>query len=107
MNFRTPPTPNFNRISEVKYNLTVLENVQTVESHTKNILHVCFYDSYSIVKTVSKAIESVEIKSFYPSILKRTGIYRPPLYPVKVTEWPPIGKIAAHSACDMFHGMGT
>ena len=23
---------------------------------------------------------------------------------VKVTEWPPIGKIAAHSAYDMFHG---
>ena len=22
---------------------------------------------------------------------------------VKVTEWPPIGKIAAHSAYDMFH----
>ena len=26
---------------------------------------------------------------------------------VKVTEWPPIGKIAAHSACDMFHGIST
>ena len=26
---------------------------------------------------------------------------------VKVTEWPPIGKIAAHSAYDMFHGIGT
>ena len=26
---------------------------------------------------------------------------------VKVTEWPPIGKIAAHSAYDMFHGMST
>ena len=25
----------------------------------------------------------------------------------KVTEWPPIGKIAAHSACDMFHGIST
>ena len=25
---------------------------------------------------------------------------------VKVTEWPPIGKIAAHSAYDMFHGYG-
>ena len=24
---------------------------------------------------------------------------------VKVTEWPPIGKIAAHSADDMFHGV--
>ena len=24
---------------------------------------------------------------------------------VKVTEWPPIGKIAAHSAYDMFHGI--
>ena len=23
----------------------------------------------------------------------------------KVTEWPPIGKIAAHSAYDMFHGI--
>ena len=26
---------------------------------------------------------------------------------VKVTEWPPIGKIAAHSACGMFHGIVT
>ena len=24
---------------------------------------------------------------------------------VKLTEWPPIGKIAAHSAYDMFHGI--
>ena len=24
---------------------------------------------------------------------------------VKVTEWPPIGKIAAHSAYDVFHGI--
>ena len=26
---------------------------------------------------------------------------------VKVTEWPPIMKIAAHSAYDMFHGIST
>ena len=26
---------------------------------------------------------------------------------VKVTEWPPIRKIAAHSAYDMFHGIST
>ena len=26
---------------------------------------------------------------------------------VKLTEWPPIGKIAAHSAYDMFHGIST
>ena len=26
---------------------------------------------------------------------------------VKVTEWPPIGKIAAHSAYNMFHGIST
>ena len=26
---------------------------------------------------------------------------------VKVTEWPPIGKIAAHSVYDMFHGINT
>ena len=26
---------------------------------------------------------------------------------VKVTEWPPTGKIAAHSAYDMFHGIST
>ena len=26
---------------------------------------------------------------------------------VKVTVWPPIGKIAAHSAYDMFHGIST
>ena len=26
---------------------------------------------------------------------------------VKVTEWPPIGKIAAHSAYDLFHGICT
>ena len=26
---------------------------------------------------------------------------------VKVTEWPPIGKIAAHSAYDIFHGIST
>ena len=25
----------------------------------------------------------------------------------KVTEWPPIGKIAAHSAYYMFHGIST
>ena len=25
----------------------------------------------------------------------------------KITEWPPIGKIAAHSAYDMFHGIST
>ena len=25
----------------------------------------------------------------------------------KVTEWPPIGKIAAHSAYDMFHGISA
>ena len=24
-----------------------------------------------------------------------------------VTEWPPIGKIAAHSAYDMFHGISA
>ena len=28
-------------------------------------------------------------------------------YTHKVTEWPPIGKIAAHSAYDMFHGIST
>ena len=26
---------------------------------------------------------------------------------VKVTEWPPIGKIAAHSTYDMFHGISA
>ena len=26
---------------------------------------------------------------------------------VKVTEWPPIGKTAAHSAYDMFHGISA
>ena len=26
-------------------------------------------------------------------------------YKVKVTEWPPIGKIAAHSAYDMLNGI--
>ena len=26
---------------------------------------------------------------------------------VKVTEWQPIGKIAAHSVNDMFHGIST
>ena len=26
---------------------------------------------------------------------------------VKVTEWPPIGKIAAHSAYEMFYGIST
>ena len=26
---------------------------------------------------------------------------------IKVTEWPPIGKIAAHSAYDMFHGISA
>ena len=26
---------------------------------------------------------------------------------VGVAEWPPIGKIAAHSAYDMFHGVGA
>ena len=29
------------------------------------------------------------------------------IFLIKVTEWPPIGKIAAHSAYDMFHGMST
>ena len=29
------------------------------------------------------------------------------IFLVKLTEWPPIGKIAAHSACDMFHGIST
>ena len=29
------------------------------------------------------------------------------IFLVKVTEWPPIGKIAAHSAYDMFHGIST
>ena len=29
------------------------------------------------------------------------------IFSVKVTEWPPIGKIAAHSAYDMFHGVST
>ena len=27
------------------------------------------------------------------------------IFLVKVTEWPTIGKIAAHSANDMFHGV--
>ena len=27
------------------------------------------------------------------------------IFLVKVTEWPPIGKIAANSAYDMFHGI--
>ena len=29
------------------------------------------------------------------------------IFLVKVTEWPPNGKIAAHSAYDMFHGIST
>ena len=29
------------------------------------------------------------------------------IFLVKVTEWPPIGNIAAHSAYDMFHGINT
>ena len=29
------------------------------------------------------------------------------IFLVKVTEWPPIEKVAAHSACDMFHGIST
>ena len=29
------------------------------------------------------------------------------IFLVKVTGWPPIGKIAAHSAYDMFHGIST
>ena len=29
------------------------------------------------------------------------------IFLVKVTEWPPVGKIAAHSAYDMFHGVGA
>ena len=29
------------------------------------------------------------------------------IFLVKVTEWPTIGKIAAHSAYDMFHGIST
>ena len=29
------------------------------------------------------------------------------IFLVKVTEWPSIGKIAAHSACDMFHGISA
>ena len=29
------------------------------------------------------------------------------IFSVKVTEWPPIGKIAAHSAYDMFHGISA
>ena len=29
------------------------------------------------------------------------------IFLVKVTEWPPIGKIAAHSAYNMFHGIST
>ena len=27
------------------------------------------------------------------------------IFLVKLTEWPPIGKIAAHSAYDMFYGI--
>ena len=27
------------------------------------------------------------------------------IFLVKVTEWPPIGEIAAYSAYDMFHGI--
>ena len=29
------------------------------------------------------------------------------IFLVKITEWPPIGKIAAHSAYDMFHGISA
>ena len=29
------------------------------------------------------------------------------IFLIKLTEWPPIGKIAAHSAYDMFHGIST
>ena len=29
------------------------------------------------------------------------------IFLVKITEWPPVGKIAAHSAYDMFHGIST
>ena len=29
------------------------------------------------------------------------------IFLIKVTEWPPIGKIAAHSAYDIFHGIST
>ena len=29
------------------------------------------------------------------------------IFLIKVTEWPPIGKIAAHSAYDMFHGISA
>ena len=26
---------------------------------------------------------------------------------VGVTEWPPVGRMAAHSACGVFHGVST
>ena len=29
------------------------------------------------------------------------------IFLIKVTEWPPIGKIAAHSAYDMFYGISA
>ena len=29
------------------------------------------------------------------------------IFLIKLTEWPPIGKIAAHSAYDMFHGISA
>ena len=29
------------------------------------------------------------------------------IFLIKVTEWPPIGKIAAHSAYDMFQGISA
>ena len=29
------------------------------------------------------------------------------IFLIKVTEWPPIEKIAAHSAYDMFHGISA
>ena len=45
---------------------------------------------------------------FYVLVFKKNVLLAPYVcFHIKVTEWPPIGKIAAHSACGVFHGIST
>ena len=51
------------------------------------------------------------VKQTVEGLENEISIYRIIMYVfiflIKVTEWPPIGKIAAHSAYDMFHGISA
>ena len=74
----------------------------TLRIPAKVLLHVWSYDFYDMTLSTGKQ-RCHMIKNFL-CCWRLMCVF---IVLVKVTEWPPIGKIAAHSAYDMFHGIST